>query len=155
MLRGGTPLTEGLHSIVLSVPIEKVWGFVSKIDKWAPLVPGYIMHELVNERTLLWEFKSDLGFIKKKIKLGIEIVEWDEPNKITFNIQGINEKFYGYGYFLAERLQIKETRMTGCIIINAKGVKAPVINGLLKSFVPQLTIEFAETIAQSLREQIK
>lgn len=148
-------MTEGLHSIVLSVPIEEVWAFVSEIEQWAPLVPGYIKHELLNERTLIWDFKSELGLMKKKIKLAVEIKDWQEPNKITFNLRGINEKFVGYGYFLAERVGIRQTKMTGCLIITAKGAKAPIVNALLKTYVPQMTIEFAETIAQRLQVQNK
>ncbi len=35
--------------------------------------------------TLIWEFKSDLGLMKKKIKLEVNILEWIEPDKVTFN----------------------------------------------------------------------
>ena len=148
-------MTEGLHSIDLSVPIEKVWAFVSDIEQWAPLVPGYIQHELLNDHTLIWEFKSDLGLMKKKIKLAVEIMEWQAPNKITFNLHGINEKFDGYGYFLAESVEMKRTKMTGCLDITAKGANAPIINALMKSHVPQMTVEFAETIARRLQLQKK
>ncbi|WP_372464767.1 CoxG family protein, partial [Peribacillus frigoritolerans] len=71
-------MSEGVHSIILPVSKKTVWGFVSSIDRWAPLVPGYINHEMLNERTLIWEFKSDLGLMKKKIKLEVNILEWIE-----------------------------------------------------------------------------
>ncbi len=45
----GTCLSEGVHSIILPVSIKTVWGFVSSIDRWALLVPGYINHEMLNE----------------------------------------------------------------------------------------------------------
>ncbi|MGE7603649.1 CoxG family protein [Peribacillus sp. NPDC097675] len=148
-------MIEGLHSIVLPLPIEDVWEFVSEIEQWAPLVPGYIKHELLSERTLIWEFKSELGLMKKKIKLAVEIKEWQVPNKITFILRGLNEKFDGTGYFLAERVEMRQTKMTGCLILTAKGAKAPIINALLKTYVPQMTKEFAETIAQRLQMQNK
>ncbi|AOH55199.1 carbon monoxide dehydrogenase [Peribacillus muralis] len=147
-------MSEGLHSIILPVSIETVWGFVSVIDRWAPLVPGYIDHEMIDDETLIWEFKGDLGLMKKKIKLEVNILEWNEPDKVTFKLRGLNEKFDGYGYFLAERYGMAETKMTGCLAIVAKGAKAPIANALLKTYVPQMTIEFSEAIAQNLLLQI-
>ncbi|WP_057912868.1 CoxG family protein [Peribacillus muralis] len=143
-------MSEGLHSIKLPVSIETVWDFVSVIDRWAPLVPGYINHEMIGDGTLLWEFKGDLGLMKKKIKLEVTIVEWNEPDKVTFKLRGLNEKFDGYGYFLAEQYGMSETKMTGCLAIMAKGAKAPIANALLKTYVPQMTIEFSEAIAKNL-----
>ncbi|MFP3509190.1 SRPBCC family protein [Peribacillus sp. SIMBA_075] len=146
-------MSEGLHSIILPVPIRTVWGFVSSIDRWAPLVPGYINHEMINDGTLIWEFKSDLGLMKKKIKLEVNILEWNEPDKVTFKLKGLNEKFEGHGYFLAEQYGSGQTKMTGCLAITAKGAKAPIVNALLKTYVPQMIIEFSEAIAQSLLVQ--
>ncbi|CAH0131394.1 CoxG family protein [Peribacillus sp. NPDC101481] len=146
-------MSEGVHSIILPVSIKTVWGFVSSIDRWAPLVPGYINHEMISEETLIWEFKSDLGLMKKKIKLEVNILEWIEPDKVTFNLKGLNEKFEGHGYFLAEQCGIGQTKMTGCLAITAKGAKAPIVNALLKTYVPQMTIEFSEAVAQSLLVQ--
>lgn len=67
-------MPNGSHHIQLNLPIEKVWDFVRSINNWAPLVPGYINHELINEYESTWEFKGDLGFMKKTIKLnyGVE-----------------------------------------------------------------------------------
>ncbi|MEW5551214.1 SRPBCC family protein [Peribacillus frigoritolerans] len=146
-------MSEGVHSIILPVSKKTVWGFVSSIDRWAPLVPGYINHEMINERTLIWEFKSDLGLMKKKIKLEVNILEWIEPDKVTFKLKGLNEKFDGHGYFLGEECGIGQTKMTGCLAITAKGAKAPIVNALLKTYVPQMTIEFSEAVAQSLLVQ--
>ncbi|MFE3974051.1 MULTISPECIES: CoxG family protein [unclassified Peribacillus] len=146
-------MSEGLHSIILPVPIRTVWGFVSSINRWAPLVPGYINHEMINDGTLIWEFKSDLGLMKKKIKLEVNILEWNEPDKVTFKLKGLNEKFEGHGYFLAEQCGSGQTKMTGCLAITAKGAKAPIVNALLKTYVPQMIIEFSEAIAQSLLVQ--
>ncbi|MDF9761200.1 carbon monoxide dehydrogenase subunit G [Peribacillus simplex] len=146
-------MSEGLHSIILPVPIRTVWGFVSSINRWAPLVPGYIKHEMINDGTLIWEFKSDLGLMKKKIKLEVNILEWNEPDKVTFKLKGLNEKFEGHGYFLAEQCGSGQTKMTGCLAITAKGAKAPIVNALLKTYVPQMIIEFSEAIAQSLLVQ--
>ena len=48
---------------------------VLSID-WAPLVPGYIEHEILNENESMWKFKSELGMMKKIIQLKVVITNW-------------------------------------------------------------------------------
>ncbi|WP_412850212.1 hypothetical protein [Brevibacillus invocatus] len=50
-----------------------IWEFVSVMDKWAPLVPGYISHEIINDRQSTWTFMGDIGIMKKKVSLKIDI----------------------------------------------------------------------------------
>ena len=38
-------MPSGTHVTELDIPIDKVWDFVSDMNRWAPLVPGYIEHE--------------------------------------------------------------------------------------------------------------
>lgn len=52
------------------------------IDKWAPLVSGYIEHQIISDRQSTWSFKGDLGFVKKTVKLRIDITEWTEPTRV-------------------------------------------------------------------------
>ena len=143
---------EGLHSQIVAAPINRVWSFVSNIGLWAPLVPGYISHEILTDRELIWEFKGDLGMIKKKIKLHVDILEWKEPTKVSFKLRGLNEKFDGHGYFTAEQRGVN-TKMTGCLAIMPKGAKAALMNPLLKSYIPQLTREFAEAVAKEIERE--
>ncbi|MDQ0175278.1 CoxG family protein [Bacillus chungangensis] len=145
-------MSNGVHTIDLDLPIYTIWNFVSDMDHWAPLIPGYIEHEMINERISTWKFKSDLGIIKKTIHLQVNIKEWKEPTKVTFDLTGINENFAGHGYFQAEALEEKKTRMTGCLDITAKGAKAPMINAVLKSYVPKTTTEFSEAVAKRMEE---
>ena len=39
------------HTTDLDIPIEKVCDFVSNMNRWVPLVPGYIEHEILNKGT--------------------------------------------------------------------------------------------------------
>ena len=145
-------MPHGIHEIELDLPISTIWEFVSDMDKWAPLVPGYISHEIINERQSTWTFLSDIGIMKKKVSLKIDITEWTEPSTVKFNLTGINENFAGEGYFIAEMLGEQRTKMTGCLNITAKGVMGPMINTILKTFVPQTTTDLAEAIANRIKE---
>ena len=145
-------MPEGKHSIDINVPIERVWEFVSSINNWAPLVPGYITHEIINENESMWEFKGDLGFMKKTVKLKVDITEWREPNLVTFNLTGTSDNFKGDGYFEAEKIDDISTKMTGSLNITAGGAMGPMINSILKSFVPKTAEELTTAVANEIVE---
>ena len=140
----------GTHSVDLPVSIDKVWEYVSNMDKWAPLVPGYIEHEILSETQSTWSFKGDLGFMKKTVSLAIDITEWTEPTTVRFNAKGISDNFKGGGYFLAEVIDEKTTRMTGNLDITAGGAMGPMVNSILKSFVPKTAEELTTAVANEI-----
>ncbi|MFA9558847.1 CoxG family protein [Evansella sp. AB-rgal1] len=143
-------MPKGIHTIELNVPIEKVWHFVSDMDRWAPLVPGYIEHKKLNGKQSTWKFESDIGIMKKLIHMKIDIKEWTKPSQVRFDLTGINEKFSGEGYFQAEKLSETKTKMVGCLDITAKGMMAPMVNPALKTIVPKTTKELSEAIAAKI-----
>ncbi|QTH42537.1 SRPBCC family protein [Cohnella sp. LGH] len=145
-------MPNGIHTIELPVAIDKIWNFVSDMNKWAPLVPGYIEHEILSDRQSTWAFKGDLGFMKKTVKLKIDIKEWIEPTKVTFDLSGLSDNFGGNGYFEAETVDDNTTKMTGCLDITAKGAMGPMVNTILKTFVPKTAQELSEAIANRIEE---
>ncbi|RED57057.1 CoxG family protein [Cohnella phaseoli] len=145
-------MPNGIHTIELPVAIDKIWNFVSDMNKWAPLVPGYIEHEILSDRQSTWAFKGDLGFMKKTVKLKIDIKEWIEPTKVTFDLTGLSDNFGGNGYFEAETVDDNTTKMTGCLDITAKGAMGPMVNTILKTFVPKTAQELSEAIANRIEE---
>ncbi|WP_442599751.1 CoxG family protein [Neobacillus sp. D3-1R] len=145
-------MPSGIHHIEINLPIEDIWNFVKDMDNWAPLVPGYIQHEKLNEKQSTWEFKSDIGIMKKKVSLMITINEWIEPTKVIFQLTGINEKFRGNGYFTAEPLSSEKTKMTGFLDIHAEGAMGGMVNNILKTVVPKTAEELAEAISLKLEE---
>ncbi|MBY0121773.1 CoxG family protein [Bacillus sp. S/N-304-OC-R1] len=142
----------GTHTKDLDVSIERIWDFVKDMDKWAPLVPGYIEHDILNERQSTWVFKGDIGIMQKTVKLKIDITEWIEPTRVTFKLSGLNENFSGNGYFEAESLPDHTTKMIGNLDITAGGMMGPMINAILKSFVPKTAEELTEAIGNKIIE---
>jgi hypothetical protein len=49
------------------------------------LVPGYIEHNILSTTQSTWAFKGDLGFMKKTVKLQMDIKEWNEPSEELTN----------------------------------------------------------------------
>lgn len=142
----------GTYEVELNLPIGEIWGFVSDMDKWAPLVPGYIEHKILGEMQSTWTFKGDLGIMKKTVKLQVDITEWTEPTTVKFNLTGLSEKFTGNGYFQAEAMSESKTKMTGNLDITAKGVMGRVINPILKSFVPKTAEHLTNAIADEIEK---
>ncbi|MED4452198.1 SRPBCC family protein [Metabacillus fastidiosus] len=141
------------YEVKVSAPIHSVWSFVSDINNWAPLVPGYIEHEILDDKASTWKFKADMGIIKKKVHLRVDITNWTEPSEVTFNLTGINEKFSGEGYFKARQLQNSQTIMTGYLSITAEGTMAKMVNSMLKTSLPEMTMELTEAVAKKIEEK--
>lgn len=143
-------MPSGTHHTELDIPIEHVWTFVSDMNKWAPLVPGYVEHNILHERQSTWKFKGDVGIVQKTVHLQIDITEWHEPTKVTFNLTGLTENVKGGGYFEAKALGRNRTKITSYLGVSAKGMMGPVINSVLKSFVPKTTKQLTEAIAEKV-----
>lgn len=147
-------MPNGTHQVEVDLPIHKVWNFVKDMDNWAPLIPGYIQHQKFTNRQSLWEFYSDIGIIKKKVSLMVNIKEWIEPTKVTFNLKGKSEKHTGEGYYLAQAIDKNKTRITGFLEITASGAMGPMVNEVLKSYIPKVTKEMVMAVAAKLEEPI-
>lgn len=143
-------MPSGMHQVILDVPIKDIWDFVHDMDNWAPLVPGYLHHEKINERQSIWEFAGDVGIFKKKINLLINIKEWQPPTKVSFNLT--SEKYSGEGYFEAIAIHPNKTRLTGYLEVNAIGKMEAVKNSFLKSAIPKSAEEMALAISAKIAE---
>lgn len=145
-------MPQGSHTVEVPLNIDTIWAFVHDMNNWAPLVPGYIDHEIITERQSTWTFKGDLGFMKKKVKLQIDIKEWNEPSEVLFDLKGLSDNFIGGGFFKAEVIDENTTNMTGHLDITAAGMMGPMINQILTKFVPQTAQELTDAIVAKLLE---
>jgi len=143
-------MPQNKHSVTVKANLQKVWSFVRSMDNWAPLVPGYIHHQILSDKVSTWEFKTDFGLIKKNIHLRVDILTWEEPSKITFQLTGINEKFSGNGYFLAEKAGNTATKMTGFLKIESTGTFAAMMNSMLEPKLEVLTEELTKNVSEKI-----
>lgn len=140
-----------IYKTEAKLPIKEIWSFISKMDNWAPLVPGYINHKILSEHESIWIFKTDLGIIKKKIELKVDITSWIEPTRVTFHLTGLNEKMTGSGYFEAEEIDGNQTFMTGYLEIIPGGKMAKVINSKLSKNLSEITKELTDSIILKIK----
>lgn len=145
-------MPNGTHTVDVPLNINKIWDFVHDMNNWAPLVPGYITHEIINENESTWQFKGDLGFMKKTVKLKIDIREWNEPVSVIFDLKGTSDNFKGGGHFKATIIDDENTTMEGFLDITAGGAMGPMVNAILKNFVPKTAQELTDNIVAKLIE---
>jgi carbon monoxide dehydrogenase subunit G len=146
-------MPSGMHQVELAFPNDVVWNFVKDMNNWAPLIPNYIHHEKLTQRQSTWEFKSDTGILKKKIRLVIDIKEWKEPTIVSFDIKGQSEKYSGEGFFEVKALNLHKTRLTGFLEVNVLGAMGASVNSILKIALPKSAQEMAKAITSKLEEQ--
>lgn len=146
-------MAKGHHEIELDLPIHSIWNFVSDINNWAPLVPGYQEHQIINKKESIWKLHGDLGKIERTVQVKILITEWTAPSVIHFELSNSSQTFVGNGFFKATSLTTKRTKMTGCLNVKIKGKLKPVINPILTTIVPKVGKNFTERVAKKLMER--
>ncbi|WP_146551522.1 CoxG family protein [Rummeliibacillus sp. SL167] len=139
------------HTVEVSVPQKEVWDFVSHMEKWATLVPGYREHQILNDKQSTWTFAGNVGVLKKEVKVQIDITEWEEPHKISFTLTGLSDKFSGQGYFEDVELGANKTQMTGHLEMKAGGLAAPVLNPIFVAVLPKATSILTNRVANKIQ----
>ncbi len=143
-------MAEASHTVTVPVEVEKVWDFVSHVEKWAKLVPAYKEYKQVDDNQSVWTFEGNMKGIKKTVQVELNIVEMHEPNNIKFEFKGINENFSGSGQFQAEA-KGTDTIMTGTVAAEAGGLAKVALNPIIKMVLPKVTTRLTEKIARTIQ----
>ena len=143
-------MAQASHSVQSPVAQEKAWAFVSKIEKWATLVPAYKEHKQIDDQTSHWTFEGSFKGLSKKIKLEIKIVEMNAPTNIKFDIKGLSDNFSGGGEFKAEAKD-GGTLMTGTVEVSAGGLSGAVFTPAIKVLLPKVTTRLTEKIGRHIQ----
>lgn len=143
-------MLSGIKRVQVLSTREEVGCFLREIYQWAPLIPSYIEHTLSQDHQFTRTFRANLGVIQKTIALQVDIVEWFEPSKVHFELQGINESLEGSGSFELQDVASGTTNVTGGLDISGKGMMGFVINSMLKNYVPEMDNELTLEISKKL-----
>ncbi|GEK31897.1 hypothetical protein KZO01_22060 [Kurthia zopfii] len=84
--------------------------------------------------------------------LKINISEWNEPESVIFALKGMSDNFKGGGHFKAHTIDDNNTTMEGHLDITAGGAMGPMVNTILKNFVPKTAEELTANIVNKLIE---
>lgn len=138
------------HQATTASPQQTAWDFIKNMDNWAALIPGYLAHEMVSNDEVIWVFEADLGFIKKPVKLKIDIAERQEPSAIQFKLEGLSDNFTGGGHFKLAEVDGENSSLEGYLDISSGGLMGAMMNPILKTFVPKTIEELTNNIATEL-----
>lgn len=119
---------------------------IQSIEAWAPLIPGYLDHEMTGEQQFTWVFKGDFGFVERVIKMQVDLTEWSAEGAL-FTLTGLNENFAGEGFIKQEG-----DTLVVHLDISAKGMMGAMINPVLNSYVPKTTQAFAEALVGAIEQ---
>lgn len=144
-----------LYNFDVDVPIESVWKFANSMNEWPPYIPGYINHEILNDRESTWMFQSDLGIFKKKIHLKATILNWIEPKRIALDISGLSDRFTGRGYIQTKKVSDKKTQIIIRMEVNAEGTLVKMLKTVMKKNSTEVTEEQKDQIEKMIREVAK
>ena len=84
-------MPEVVATAAVDQPLAVVWEFVRDMNRWAPLVKGYVDHEQSSDTESVWALTGDLGPFSKTIQLKVRITEWVEPIRVAFEMEGVTE----------------------------------------------------------------
>lgn len=141
-----------LYSMIIDAPINWVWDFLQDFSHWAPIVPGYVSHEVISREKSNWVYITDLGIIKKKFEFELEILSLTPPRSMTFQVNGLNEGFTGHGSIEVRKLKSDRTFINATLDLQPTGNFAKIIKPLIKSNPPKITQEFKEAVTARIYE---
>ncbi len=93
-------MAEAEYSTTAKLPVNTIWEFVKEMDNWARFLRGYQSHEKESETDSLWTLKGELGAMARTLKFRVHITEWAGPERVSFELVGLNEAMQGGGEFV-------------------------------------------------------
>lgn len=93
-------MAEAQYSTTAQLPIDTIWEFVREMDNWAHMLTGYQAHEKESETDSVWTLKGDVGVLARIVKFRVRVTEWAGPERVSFELEGLNEPMTGDGSFV-------------------------------------------------------
>ena len=103
-------MASSTHSVEVNASLQETWEYVSNFANWAPLMEGYVSHEVVSDSEAKWEILGDFGFVKKQIVLSVDQITRVDQEKIAFKLSSKAESLDGSGSFVLEAVDTDKTR---------------------------------------------
>ncbi len=105
-------MAEVEYSTTAKLPVETIWDFVCEIDNWAAYMTGYQSHEKENADDSVWVLKGDVGAMTRTLKFRVHVTEWAGPERVTFELEGLNEQMSGDGEFVMQSYEDESAEAT-------------------------------------------
>ncbi|MCP4806283.1 MAG: SRPBCC family protein [Proteobacteria bacterium] len=161
-------------------PLPQIWGFVQDFDNWAPMLRGYMKHEVESDTDSIWTLKGEAGALSRTVNLRVHITEYGEE-RVSFELTGLDEAVNGGGsfdfrpvgeaplppprtwwqkimdWFTGRKPALPgppgSAQITFDFKIEAQGPMGPMVNAMLAPWTEQVAEELLESIATKLEAQ--
>jgi len=132
----------------VEVPLEVMWDFIKDFDNWAPMLKGYKNHNIINDKESIWEIRGEFGSFSRLTKFYTTITEWVQPNRVAFELKGVNEPVTGYGFvhLIPSNNGKAGTTISAEAGFTAGGVMGPLINRMVKPWLSTIAEELVEKL---------
>lgn len=131
----------------------EVWHFIREMSNWASQMPGYMLHEQLNEDDSVWTMQMNLGPFTRPIVMDVHVTQWHEPSVVKFTIKGKFDPFQGQGSFIS-RVDNKVTHITLDFDVEGTGSMAKVVTALAVPVLPAVADQFVCNLETALQQQI-
>jgi len=98
-------VAEATYTTTALLPVETIWEYVRDMDNWARFLRGYQSHQIESDSDSLWTLKGDVGVLSRTLQFRVHVTEWAGPERVTFELEGLNEPMRGGGSFYMERYE--------------------------------------------------
>jgi len=156
--------------------LDDIWTYVQDFSNWAPLLRGYVQHEVQSDTDSVWTLKGEAGPLSRQVNLQVHITEYT-PERVAFTLKGLDEAVEGGGAFTMEssgEAPVARPRswwqrfvdwLTGAkeppaargsstvtfeFTIEAQGPMGPMINAMLGPWAGEVAEELLDSIGQAL-----
>ena len=92
-------MPETTYSTTTPLSPDELWAFVQDMDNWAPYMVGYQSHQKISNDLSEWTLKGDAGPLARIVTFRVQVTEWNGPQRVAFQLEGVNEDMGGDGYF--------------------------------------------------------
>lgn len=124
------------YTTKVEIPLDVMWDFIKDFSNWAPMVKGYQSHEMIDDRESIWTIRGEFGPFSRLTKFHTSITEWNEKERVSFQLKGLNEPVTGYGTVqLVTGEASSGSQIFSEVGFNAGGALGPLINRLVRPWV--------------------
>lgn len=143
-------MIETEQTITIHVPIDGVWSFARDIRRWASLMPGMQTCDIIDDDHSRWTLKVGVGGLVRTVKVGVQVDQWDGPERVFFTYKLEGDPVSGGGSYTATPKGAQETEVALSVRVEGSGPMAPMWEAMGRPLLPQLAKGFAEQFRNEL-----
>lgn len=142
------------QSATVEAGIGEVWDYVKDIARWAAIMPGYQVCEIVDEDTSRWTLKVGVGGLVRTVKVLVHVDAWNGPGEVRFSYKLAGDPVQGGGTYTARELGATQTEITLRVNVSGSGPMAPMWEAMGKPLLPTFARSFADQLAAEIEKAL-